>query len=240
MSRNGSGTFSTVNTFLAGAVITAAGHNQNWADAATEFTNSVAADGQTPMTEPLRHSNGTLALPAVTFVSDTNTGMYRKGADNLGIVVGGVEAIDVSTSGVDILGTTTNDSADAGFVGEYIEASLASPGNLLASSGTINVATISLTPGDWDVQGWITTTGQGTTSQTTVNVGVSIVSQTFGSDGTSNALTTPAQVGVQQSMSTPIVRFSLAATTTVYLLAFSVHTVANPRVYGHIRARRIR
>lgn len=36
-------------------------------------------------------ANGSVAAPSITFSSDTNTGLYRNGADVLGIVAGGIE-----------------------------------------------------------------------------------------------------------------------------------------------------
>jgi hypothetical protein len=50
MARNGAGTYSKVNTFVAGTTITAADHNENWDDIAAEITNSLALDGQLAMT----------------------------------------------------------------------------------------------------------------------------------------------------------------------------------------------
>lgn len=105
MSRNGSGTYSVPNTFTSGTTITASGHNENWSDVATEVTNSVAADGQTSMTGPLKAANGTVAAPAVTFASDPDSGMYRIGADNVGIATGGTKRLDVSSTGLDVTGT---------------------------------------------------------------------------------------------------------------------------------------
>lgn len=105
MARNGSGTYSRVNTFIAGATITAAGHNQNWADLENEMTNSVAADGQTTMTGPLKHSNGSVAAPSITFGSDTDTGFYRKASNTLGVVVGGVEVGVIGSTGFIGLGS---------------------------------------------------------------------------------------------------------------------------------------
>jgi microcystin-dependent protein len=104
MSRNGSGTYTKVNTFVASNPITASGHNQNWDDLATEMTNSVAADGQTSMTGPLKAASGTVSAPGVTFASDTNTGLYRIGADNLGIAANGAKVVDVATTGVTVTG----------------------------------------------------------------------------------------------------------------------------------------
>lgn len=98
MARNGSGTYSKVNTFTSGATITASGHNQNWDDIATEMTNSVAADGQTAMTGALKAAAGTAAAPAVTFSSDTDTGIFRKTTNTLGFAADGVEVAYITTA----------------------------------------------------------------------------------------------------------------------------------------------
>lgn len=92
MARNGAGTYSKVNTFVAGNTITAAGHNQNWDDLVAEMTNSVAADGQTTITAGLKGANGTVSVTSYGFASDPNTGVYRHGADELGFATGGVAA----------------------------------------------------------------------------------------------------------------------------------------------------
>lgn len=104
MARNGSGTYTKVNTFVASNPITASGHNQNWDDIASEMTNSVAADGQTSMTGPLKAASGTVSAPGIAFASDTNTGLYRIGADNLGIAANGAKVVDVATTGVSVTG----------------------------------------------------------------------------------------------------------------------------------------
>ncbi len=100
-SRNGSGTFTTPNTFVAGTTITAAAFNQNFSDIASELTNSVAADGQTSMTGPLKLSNGTTGLPSMTFASDQNTGIYRSASDELSVSAGGTQIAAFSSAGID-------------------------------------------------------------------------------------------------------------------------------------------
>lgn len=117
MARNGSGTYTKVNTFVASNPITAAGHNQNWDDLASEMTNSVAADGQTTMTGPLKAAAGTVSAPGLAFASDTNTGLYRIGADNLGIAANGAKVVDVATTGMTVTGDTdvTGTAKQAGF-----------------------------------------------------------------------------------------------------------------------------
>jgi microcystin-dependent protein len=104
MARNGSGTYSTVNTFVAGTTITAAAHNQNWSDLASEMTNSVAADGQTTLTGPLKAASGTVAAPGITFASDTDSGLYRIGSNNIGVAVNGAEVLDIAASGLAVTG----------------------------------------------------------------------------------------------------------------------------------------
>jgi len=104
MARNGSGTYSVVNTFVAGTAITAATHNANWTDIASEMTNSVAVDGQSTMTGPLKASSGTAAAPSHTFGSDTDTGAYRIGSNNYGIAAGGTKIVDIATTGATVTG----------------------------------------------------------------------------------------------------------------------------------------
>jgi microcystin-dependent protein len=114
MARNGSGTYTKVNTFVAGNSITAAGHNQNWDDIATEITNSVAADGQTTLTGPLKAASGTVGAPGVTFASDTDCGLYRIGGNNIGVAVNGAKVLDVATTGLAVTGTlSATTSVDA-------------------------------------------------------------------------------------------------------------------------------
>lgn len=96
MARNGSGVYSRVNTFTSGSIITAAGHNQNWADLEAEMTNSLALDGQSTMTGQLKAANGTVNAPGYCFGADPNTGFYRIGSNNVGLSLGGIKAIDSS------------------------------------------------------------------------------------------------------------------------------------------------
>jgi hypothetical protein len=49
--------------------------------------------------------DGTVSEPAMSFYNDTNTGLYRRGADDLGIVIGG--SLAMSINGVSTTGTQT-------------------------------------------------------------------------------------------------------------------------------------
>jgi hypothetical protein len=53
---------------------------------------------------------GTVALPTYSFSGDTNSGMYRIAADNIGIGVGGVKILDISATGLSVVGALSMDS----------------------------------------------------------------------------------------------------------------------------------
>lgn len=119
MARNGSGTMSIVNSFTPSTTISSSAVNANFSDIADEITNSVAADGQTTMTGVLKAANGTASAPSLTFGSDLNTGVYRKGADSLGFATGGSERAYFDSAGklfalgaVDVAGTFSFNGTD--------------------------------------------------------------------------------------------------------------------------------
>jgi hypothetical protein len=45
-------------------------------------------------------SNGTVSLPSLTFNGDADTGLYRIGADNIGITTGGTKRVQISSAGL--------------------------------------------------------------------------------------------------------------------------------------------
>ena len=90
MPRNGSGTSSVINTFVIDTVADPDEVNANFTDVADQLTNSLPRDGQAGMNAPLPLQNGTAALPALTFTSDPDTGIYRESANKVGLALGGV------------------------------------------------------------------------------------------------------------------------------------------------------
>lgn len=90
MSRNGSGTYALpLSAVTNGSTISHTWANTTLDDIAATLTASVATDGQSTMTGPLKAANGSAAAPAFTFGSDTNVGLYRIGADNVGMAING-------------------------------------------------------------------------------------------------------------------------------------------------------
>lgn len=156
----------------------------------------------------------------------------------------GQPATDNAPSGGALIGTTTNDSAGTGLVGEYQSPAVVPATTVSLSTGTpVTVTSISLTAGDWDVQGGAIFATAASTSVTQVLAGISTTNNTLGADGTyaraTFAAVVPGAVEWQDQV-TPIVRISIAATTTVYVVAQSTFTVSTQTAGGYIRARRVR
>jgi hypothetical protein len=57
--------------------------------------------------------DGTLTDPSITFIDDQDVGIYRPGADQLGIVAGGVHAIFINGGDVTLSGETSANSINA-------------------------------------------------------------------------------------------------------------------------------
>lgn len=143
-----------------------------------------------------------------------------------------------------VLGTTTNDNAAAGYVGEYIESIVLSGSAVsLTTAIAANVTSISLTGGDWDVSGTVIISRNAATSMTQNAAWVSTTSATqpTAPAGGIALLINSATVGTTlQSFPVGTTRFSLSGTTTVYLGVLTVFTVNTSDAYGIIRARRVR
>lgn len=140
-------------------------------------------------------------------------------------------------------GTTTNDSAAAGYIGEQVIASVTAYANTAATTQFGNITSISLTAGDWDVTGQVLAYTNGATV-TRHQMAVSVNSGNTTTDHVdgSNQMEAPPVVGngASSPMTVSNYRISIASTTTVYLKAASTFSAGNPQVIGTIRARRRR
>lgn len=141
-----------------------------------------------------------------------------------------------------IVGTTTNNNANAGAVGELLTASLPSGTPVALTTNTqATVVSLSLTAGDWEVSGNLSLIFAASTSYTAVASGVSAVTNALPAEYVS--FSTPAAVpgnAVFYTQRTINYRFSLLATTPVYLVAYALFTVSTLGAFGTIRARRVR
>lgn len=138
-----------------------------------------------------------------------------------------------STTG--IVGTTTNNNAAAGSVGEFVISVVSS---VAISNNTLtNVTSISLTAGDWDVWGNIITAPAAATTQQGVNVGINTTTATLPSQYTSNSAYVANNAA---GLIAPTIRLSLSGTTTVYLVSVVIYSISTLTISGTLNARRRR
>lgn len=100
MPRNGSGTYAVPTSFTTGTTISSADVNGNFSDMGAEITNSLARDGQSGMTGQFKAASGTAAAPGITFGSDTDSGLFLKSANTVGISAGGTEIGTIGSEGI--------------------------------------------------------------------------------------------------------------------------------------------
>lgn len=172
------------------------------------------------------------------------TNIISTGAANFNSLTAGATsitgALTVSqTAG--IVGTTTNNNANAGAVGEVIASVIAQGSAVAVTNGVaVNVTSISLTAGDWDVFGAVQ-----------YNVGANVAfTYIAGSAGTTTAALNTGNFfivghpGVTASplagAAVPTIRVNIAATTTVYLVAQAAFGSGTVTAFGNITARRRR
>ena len=142
-----------------------------------------------------------------------------------------------STAG--IVGTTTNDNANAGSDGEY--STNTTNTTSLTNNTSANCTSVSLTAGDWDVSGTISFNAAATTTISALDLGISTTSATLGGLGTANKYIETFSTGpASDVLSTPVVRESLSAMTTVYLVGLASFGTSTMTCDGFIRARRVR
>ena len=149
------------------------------------------------------------------------------------------------TGPTSIGGTTTNDNAASGVVGEYVSASVTSNTNTGASATGFTATSISLTAGDWDVSGILQINSGGATF-TSTDFYVGITTTAGGGAGLTSVNsaeitgTLPLTFG-KVPLIPPVVRMSLASTTTVYLNGYvSIYTAGQPVYIASMIARRVR
>jgi len=144
-----------------------------------------------------------------------------------------------STGG--IVGTNTADDVDAGGIGEYILAA-DSAVSFPATTTFGDLESISLTPGDWDIDAIVVANANGATVDTW-SVGVSTTAGDFTIGlvlGDSRANGLPPIATSDSSLSISGLRASISSTTTYYLKFSGTFTVATPQASGRISARRRR
>jgi hypothetical protein len=161
----------------------------------------------------------------------------------LATLAGGVVATTGTFSGQLIgVGTTTNDNAAAGQIGEYISSEILIASQVaLTTSTAADITSISLTAGDWDVYGNVQFSSAAGTVMTNSQMWANTVSATLPTVPNAGAWAAVTNSAASQSVNINMGRrYSLAVTTTIYLSARSVFSVSTLAAYGFIGARRVR
>lgn len=170
------------------------------------------------------------------------------GVPSIGNTVGAALTMPSITfnSTTEIVGTTTNNNAAAGSVGEFVSSIVADNAVSLTLNTNADVTSISLTAGDWDIWGNVVFNGDGTTG-VIINLGwISTTSATlpasnlYSSVFFSTAGTVTPYVIAATSFCVPALRLSLSGTTTVYLSVRSAFITSTSTAGGAIYARRRR
>lgn len=243
MARSG-GTMSILNTFVSGNPITADGHNQNNTDIAAEITNSLALDGQSTMTGVIKAANGSASAPSYTFGSDTNSGFYRIGADNIGVTLNGSKVGDWSTTGLVVTGTlgfsgdfavgTTKFTVAAASGNTVIAGTAAIAGDVAVATNKFTVASAS---GNTVVAGTLTVAGTATfttplaaaalasNSVTTAKITDANVTTAKIADGAITAAKLATAIAGAQYGPKAWVTFTLSGTTVTVQKSFNVTSV---------------
>lgn len=137
-----------------------------------------------------------------------------------------------------IVGTTTNNNANAGSVGEYATATGTAVS--VTSATLLNVTSVPLSAGDWEVSGSIAFTPAAGTTPTVLIAGANTASATLPTAPFNTVQQLAFPVGLGQAFAIPPQRVSLAAAGTLYLVAEAVFSGGTLTATGTIRARRPR
>lgn len=217
---------------------------------ATAFTTASASEAASlKFAEDTDNGTNTVTLIGPASTADVTITMPAATGTMLitGTAINSVPSITFSsTSGV--IGTTTNDDAADGSVGQVVS------GNVLIASHVslttvvaANMSSISLTAGDWDVYASFVFDGGGTTVVKQVIGWISTSSASFPDSSLLTNLNfnyptgeTAFNGGAIVGFAAPIYRVSVGSTTTVYASAYAEFTTSTCFVSGTLFARRRR
>lgn len=193
-------------------------------------------------------ANGNASFQVAAAELDANT-ILKMNSNKITGLANGTAASDAvafnQLKSSSIVGTTTNDNAPAGNIGEYVESVVAAV-SFPATTVYGDATSISLTAGDWDVSLNFVYSGAGATVDTDWAIGISI---TTGNSTTGlvvgsnykNAISPPMSAANNNgSADVCNWRRSLSGTTTIYAKYAATYTGTTPSAFARLSARRVR
>lgn len=160
------------------------------------------------------------------------------------VVQGTATTFFASTATItNMVGTTTNNSAAVGNVGEFKSSTTLSAAAIASGGNGVlgDVASILLTPGDWDISGAATANLNGATTTAWDAYILTVAgNSSSGFDATNTGVGLPPTAAAGVTITIPRIRASLSANTTYYLKSDFTLGAGNCKTYGTINARRVR
>ena len=110
-----------------------------------EFTGSVNISGSLSIVGNVTSNNvlslasGTVSLPSLILSTDTTSGMYRIGANNIGVAISGAKVLDISSTGLSVTGALSASGGYNGTVGATTPSTVAA--TTLTASGQATLST---------------------------------------------------------------------------------------------------
>lgn len=227
-------------------------------------TGNLSVTGTSALTGQATVSKGSAAAPGIRFSGATTSGLaFDNTSSSTSLVAGGNAGVKVAQSG-DVSvpfnlavtgtgtftgklvgkGTATNDNASAGQIGEVMSIDLAGTTSSYGASATyVNIGTVSLTAGDWEVNA----IGQHFLSTASACTRVQFVISKFSANTTTDHATGDNQTINDHATNLPSLtavipgyRISTSATISVYFKAAATYTGTAPKYRGRATFRRMR
>lgn len=159
--------------------------------------------------------------------------------------------IDPTNTGVAIHGTNTNNAASVGFVGEVISSTVPFASRISLTTATpINITSITLTAGNWDISASVGFVPGSNTNMTSIQTAVSLTSATLPGNAAYWSATSNGELREENEFGTGGQVFtgnfvpglsmgsysvSLSTSKTFYLVAQSAFSVSTNQVIGRIQ-----
>ena len=154
-----------------------------------------------------------------------------------------VSSISFSPTVSGIVGTTAGDNANPGVVGEYISQAVLQASSLTLSSGLPkSISSITLTAGDWDIEGhcdFNLPSGSATVLICSISSLLNALAIAPNNGGYAQIQGVTITGSANEGISTGRQRLNLTSASTIYFTAEMVST-ASPTAWGFIGARRMR
>ena len=157
MPRNASGIYTLPggNPVTPGDVIEADWANTTLEDVADALTNSLSRTGAGGMLAPFRIADGNVSGPGLSYLNETNTGLYRSGSGSTWMAVLGVNVAQFSTVGLTVAAgkalTVLGNASASGTLSvtgaTTLSSTLAVTGAITATSGVVGNVTGNVTAG---------------------------------------------------------------------------------------------